>query len=400
MVVDTGRLAIPPEGVRQGGRVAMTASPETAQTFPAWLPATARTYLRHTAAGMSIRALARESGCHASTVLRQVRKFEQRRDDPLVDEGLDHIGGHAPDRAAERIFTGLGSADRGISGMTAHARRMPQPADEHALAREARRILRRLCEAGTVLAVAADMDKAVVLKGAARVAVLDRGIAQAFALKDWIAVVRTGKVTSYEITRAGRAALRRMLAGDRSDSGSAESFAGAPAPFGEPHRDWAEKAVPGRGSDAPKLVRYNLSESPLTALARRRDKDGEPFLNTAQIAAGERLREDFELAQLGPRIAQNWDRFLTAGGAPAFNPDAAEGGSPAARDRVAMALKELGPGLGDMVLRTCCFLEGLEVAEKRLGWSARSGKIVLRIALTRLIRHYEETYGKGLPLIG
>ena len=378
----------------------MTASPDTGQLFPAWLPATARTYLRHTATGMSIRALAREMGCHASTVLRQVRKFEQRRDDPLVDEGLDHVGGQRPDHAAECSLAGRGPADRGNSGMTAHARTMPELADEQTLAREARRILRRLCETDTVLAVAAEMDKAVVLKGTVRVAVLDRGIAQAFALKDWIAVVRTGKVTSYEITRAGRAALRRMLAGEPSAGGTADSFAESPAAFGDQHRDFAERTLPGRGSDGPRRVRYNLSESPLTALARRRDKDGQPFLNPAQVAAGERLREDFELAQIGPRTAQNWDRFLTAGGAPAFNPDATGGGSPAARDRVALALKELGPGLGDMVLRTCCFLEGLEVAEQRLGWSARSGKIVLRIGLTRLIRHYEETYGKGLPLIG
>jgi hypothetical protein len=52
------------------------------------------------------------------------------------------------------------------------------------------------------------------------------------------------------------------------------------------------------------------------------------------------------------------------------------------------------------VLRCCCFLEGLETAEQRMGWSARSGKIVLRIGLQRLRRHYDETYGRSGPLIG
>jgi hypothetical protein len=67
---------------------------------------------------------------------------------------------------------------------------------------------------------------------------------------------------------------------------------------------------------------------------------------------------------------------------------------------VAAALRDLGPGLGDTALRVCCYLEGLEATEKRMGWSARSGKIVLRIALQRLARHYEETYGPGGGLIG
>jgi len=63
-------------------------------------------------------------------------------------------------------------------------------------------------------------------------------------------------------------------------------------------------------------------------------------------------------------------------------------------------LQDLGPGLSDVVLRCCCYLEGLETVEKKLAWSARSGKIVLRIALLRLRRHYEETTGPGGPMIG
>ena len=58
-------------------------------------------------------------------------------------------------------------------------------------------------------------------------------------------------------------------------------------------------------------------------------------------------------------------------------------------------MDDLGPGLADVVMRVCCFLEGLESAEKRLGWSARSGKIVLKIGLQRLKRHYEARRGRG-----
>ncbi|MDA0924619.1 MAG: DUF6456 domain-containing protein, partial [Proteobacteria bacterium] len=68
-------------------------------------------------------------------------------------------------------------------------------------------------------------------------------------------------------------------------------------------------------------------------------------------------------------------------------------GPRAARARVSDALDDLGPGLADVVLRVCCFLEGLESAEKRLGWSARSGKIVLKIGLQRLLAHYAQTHG-------
>jgi hypothetical protein len=108
------------------------------------------------------------------------------------------------------------------------------------------------------------------------------------------------------------------------------------------------------------------------------------------VTAGERLREDFELAQMGPRVAQNWDSFLSCGASGGSAVDVGIATGPAAaRQRVETALLALGPGLADVALRCCCHSEGLESAERRMGWSARSCKIVLRIALQRLSRHYK-----------
>ncbi len=364
--------------------------------LPAWLPEFTRAYLRHVEEGIPIRQIAREKGEHASTVLRRLRRIEARRDDPLLDEALSrfaHSAGCPP-----RNFC---SAKDKIA-MSAPIRTRTKTETAETLQREGRRILRRLAEAGAVLVVGADMDKAVVLKGTVRTAVLERSVAQGFALNDWIAVIHTGRVTSYEITATGRAALRRMIEADdlARVAGFAEAQSGFATPYANQHRQWETRDLPEMG-EGQRRLRVNLAESPLGVLARRRDRDGEPFLAPELVAAGERLREDFELAQLGPRVAQNWERFLSGGERGQHRPDSNHsGGSDKARARVALALRDLGPGLGDMALRCCCFLEGLEAVEKRLGWSARSGKIVLRIALMRLKRHYEETYGGAAPLIG
>ena len=360
---------------------------------PAWLPDAVRLYLDHTEAGVSLRALARQKGCAASTVMRQVRRYENRRDDPLVDEALASLG-----RA--QVLRPSPCPEKDTAPMSAPLRAEGLAMDDATIAREALRILRRLAESGAVLAIAPDMDKAAVLRAfpdgrSARTCVLDRTVAQAFALKDWIVCKRPGRVATYEITGAGRAALKRMLdADDRRTGGMAETG----TPFADQHREWDERCIDD--AEGPRRVRCNLAESPVAVLGRRRDKDGRPFLDTELVAAAERLREDFELAQMGPRVAQNWDRFLTGGDRGGFRAEGGPAEGPrAARDRVANALRDLGPGLGDMVLRCCCYLEGLETTEKRLGWSARSGKIVLRIALQRLRRHYDESYGRSGPLI-
>lgn len=370
---------------------------QVVETLPIWVPDSVQRYLAHTEAGQPIRDLARSASCHASTVLRQIRKVETRRDDPLVDAALvvlADIHFSMPRRRAPDVG-GLGKAKEDKTSMT-YSAKFPVPApDATTLESEARRVLRRLCESGAVLAVAENMEKAVIVRdgegtASTRTAVVDCAIAQAMALKDWIACANPGRISRYRITAAGRTALGQLLADqeNRARKENEHGFAEAQTPFvvtGEP----GSAAVDDKPAP-PRRTRYNLSESPLIALARRKDRDGKPFLEDALVRAGERLREDFELAQMGPQVAQNWERFLTGGGRGGFAAGTDVGTRPSeARDRVARALSNLGPGLSDVALRCCCYLEGLETAEKKMGWSARSGKIVLRIALQRLRHHYD-----------
>jgi hypothetical protein len=357
--------------------------------LPRWVPDAARQYVAHTVTGLSIRAIARADGQAPSTICRRVRAIETRRDDPLVDEAL-------ADLASLALARSVPDPDlKDPTDMTAPFR--SPLTDETTIAREARRILRRLCETDAVLAVAQDMDKAVVLRPGpegeqTRTAVVDRRIAQAFAVKDWISCLRHGRIARYGITAAGKAALKRLIDEDRRRR-HVPAIAEAATPFQAQHAVWGVAEITDDTGERRK-TRVNLAESPLAVLARRKGADGRPFLSADLVQAGERLREDFERAQMGPRVGQNWDRFLTGGDRGGFLNDAGLAEGPReARARVSDALDDLGPGLADVVLRVCCFLEGLETAEKRLGWSARSGKVVLKIGLQRLLKHYEDRHG-------
>ena len=130
-----------------------------------------------------------------------------------------------------------------------------------------------------------------------------------------------------------------------------------------------------------------LGETPLQALARRKGADGAPFLREVELVAGERLANEFESGAVGGAATQNWSRFLAC----VDEGPRGDGGlyrGAGARGRVEAALAALGPGLGDVALRVCCHGIGLERVEKEMGWPSRSGKIVLKLGLGRLARHY------------
>lgn len=127
-------------------------------------------------------------------------------------------------------------------------------------------------------------------------------------------------------------------------------------------------------------VTVNLAESPLSWLHAR------GHLSDRLFDAGERLRADYERAQLSPSITMRWDPVRVKGG-----PDA--GLSPterqvAAKERFDGALAAAGSGLSDVLWRVVCACESLPAAERALQWPARSGKLVLKLALDRVADFY------------
>lgn len=138
----------------------------------------------------------------------------------------------------------------------------------------------------------------------------------------------------------------------------------------------------GRSRGA-RSVTVNLAESPLGWLLAR------GMVTQRQYDAGERLRADWERAQLAPSVTMKWDAPPTgkvARGAPELNdPTTAQ---LTAKRRFEDAAEAVGPGLGDILWRIVCAGEGMRDAEQALGWPARAGRLVLGLALDRLADFY------------
>jgi hypothetical protein len=137
------------------------------------------------------------------------------------------------------------------------------------------------------------------------------------------------------------------------------------------------------GVRAVRTVTVNLAESPLAWLYARGHIDARLF------DAGEALRGDYERAQLAPSVTMRWDPVrVKSTGERGLSPSEKQ---IAARGRFDGAIKAAGRGLEDILWRVVCAGEALPEAEKGLGWPARSGKLVLKIALERVAEFYRIT---------
>jgi len=144
-----------------------------------------------------------------------------------------------------------------------------------------------------------------------------------------------------------------------------------------------EIGEPDAANRPKRSLTVNVTESPLGWLLAH------GHVSRRQFEAGERLRSDWERAELSPRVTMSWDAAPVARG---------RGGSASgidlndaqidAKRRFDQAVDAAGPGLADILWRIVCAGEGMRDAETALGWPARAGKLVLTLALDRVATYY------------
>jgi hypothetical protein len=148
-------------------------------------------------------------------------------------------------------------------------------------------------------------------------------------------------------------------------------------------RDGQARSGQAKGVRVPRSVTVNMAESPLGWLKAR------GLVSQRQFDAGDRLREDWERAQLSPSVTMRWDASPLDGNRRAaprlLDPTQSQ---LAAKVRFEQAVSAVGPGMSDILWRVVCAGEGMRDAEQALGWPARAGKLVLGLALDRLADHY------------
>ena len=147
-------------------------------------------------------------------------------------------------------------------------------------------------------------------------------------------------------------------------------------------------------SGVKRPVRINAGMSAFDRLSRRNDRGGEALLTFAQQEAGQRLIRDYAMAGHGHIGTQNYmsageDRRMNSGGAEDAHIRRLDAGKCFERAKSAM-----GEGLDQAVLAVCCHGQRLEQIERAEKWASGTGLTLLKMGLTRLVKHYGTQAGR------
>lgn len=227
-----------------------------------WLPTAAQHYHLHKEQGAPIRTIARNLGCHASTVSRQVKRIERMRDDPAVRATLDKL-----------------RQVQSLQGPQLQSKPDAEP--------EEKRILRLLQTKGAVLVLAENMQKALIVteeqaQSAIPIGTVSAEVAQALAMQGTLKCVSKGKLSRFILASSAVATSGR----NRLSEHAAEYIA----------------TVNTAAADKPKSSSAGPQETPLAILARRRDKSGKAFCPVNLLPPVNDCAKISKLADLCPVI--------------------------------------------------------------------------------------------------
>ncbi len=172
--------------------------------------------------------------------------------------------------------------------------------------------------------------------------------------------------------------LRRLKAGDN---------------HARQHRDMEEREIYIEGG-VKRPVRVNAGMTAFDRLCRRKKSGGEALLSTAQQEAGRRFMNDYARAGHTQVATQNYmsageDKTGYSGGAEDAHIRRLD-----AETRFEAAKSAIGEGLDKAVLAICCHDHRLEQIERAEKWANGTGLTLLKMGLTRLVKHYGTQAGR------
>ncbi|MCJ8323087.1 MAG: hypothetical protein HRU29_03320 [Rhizobiales bacterium] len=130
---------------------------------------------------------------------------------------------------------------------------------------------------------------------------------------------------------------------------------------------------------------------PLLKLFNRQRNIEHKYLSQEHLQAGQKLFGFFAKSKLQPNVTMNWERIASAPQPHYTGQQTQTGFAEAtymARKQLYEGLAHVGEEYAAILVEICLFGNGLEATEKSFNWPARSGKLMLTMALDKLVSYY------------